>query len=145
MSTTVQHVTETESYHDSDSKDTSHAYQSPSRPERAVSRTYPGMPQKPDSIELQRLSGPASAWPATPAPAPAAKTDLEMSRPTTPTSSDPPQGLVEAAPSAWDPYMNRYRLMAMLVAALRNGLTDAAAGALIPYMEKWVAHVFNIT
>lgn len=100
-------------------------------PAKAVSRTYPGAPQEPESIELRRLSEDdgRSTEPTTPR----AEQDLEMSRPTTPTT---PNEAVEALPSVWDPFMNRFRLAAICCASLVNGLNDSAAGALIPYMEK---------
>jgi hypothetical protein len=46
-----------------------------------------------------------------------------------------PEDYVEAMPSVWEPYMNRYRLVAMCLGGLINGLNDSAAGALIPSME----------
>jgi len=43
----------------------------------------------------------------------------------------------EALPSVWDPYMNRFRLLFVCALNLGNGMVDSAAGALIPYMEKY--------
>ncbi|KAI9158215.1 Bypass of stop codon protein 6 [Paramyrothecium foliicola] len=100
-------------------------------PQRAVPRTYPGAPQEGDSIELQR-----SIRSGGPAPAVSGKQndeDLEMSRPSTPTSSP---DVIEVMPSAWEPYMNRFRLAAVCLANFGGALNDSAAGALIPYMEK---------
>lgn len=59
--------------------------------------------------------------------------DLEMSRPATPEPSD---RVVEAVPTWREPRMNIFRLLAVCVANLVNGLNDSAAGALIPYLEK---------
>jgi hypothetical protein len=64
--------------------------------------------------------------------------DLEMSRPASSDDSRTdvrPEDYVEAMPSVWEPYMNRYRLVAMCLGGLINGLNDSAAGALIPSME----------
>lgn len=102
-------------------------------PARAVARTYPGAPQKSDSIELQRT--PRADGFASGTITPQAEEDLEMSRPASPVSS---REVVEVLPSAWDPYMNRFRLASVCLANLGNALSDAAAGALIPYMEKYV-------
>jgi hypothetical protein len=58
--------------------------------------------------------------------------DLEQSRPPSPTDDT---GAVDVVPSWKEPVMNRFRLMAVFIASLVCGLNDAAAGALIPYME----------
>lgn len=103
-------------------------------PAKTVSRTYPGSSQKPDSIELQRLpTNGAENGPPTGPPTPGDERDLEMSRPSTPSAQ---ADAVDAVPSVWQPYMNRFRLPAICLASLGNGLSDSAAGALIPYMEK---------
>jgi hypothetical protein len=39
-------------------------------------------------------------------------------------------------PTVWEPYMNRFRLFSACVMSIGNALSDSAAGALIPYMEK---------
>jgi hypothetical protein len=130
MSTVVQQLVEFEPHSSySDLQQGENANASLARPAKVVSRTYPGVPQGPDSIELQRLPGHDMTGPTTPR----TEADLEMSQPPTPTS---PRAVVEVMPSAWNPYMNRFRLMAMCIASIGNGLTDSAAGALIPYMEK---------
>lgn len=60
-------------------------------------------------------------------------TDLERSRPTTPVLE---VDAVEVVPNVWEPYMNRFRLLAVCLANFGNALSDSSAGALIPYMEK---------
>ncbi|KAG7117354.1 Bypass of stop codon protein 6 like [Verticillium longisporum] len=112
----------------------------PPPPQKAVQRTYPGAPYRGDeSIELQRLhtehgvSHPSSR-PGTPPSSPPGGSDLEMSRP-----GSPSQGATDVAEplqSMWDPYMNRWRLLTACLMNLGNGLNDSAPGALIPYMEK---------
>lgn len=47
----------------------------------------------------------------------------------------PPEDAESIKPSAWNPYMNRYRLVAVWIALMGAGLFDGAAGAVIPYME----------
>ncbi|KAK5988094.1 hypothetical protein PT974_12233 [Cladobotryum mycophilum] len=102
-------------------------------PARAVPRTYPGAPQQEDSIELQRL--PRNDTPSieviTPQPQ---DEDLERSRPSSP---DPSLEVAEVVPSVWDPFMNRFRLLAVCLVNFGNALSDSAAGALIPYMEEY--------
>ncbi|TIA00912.1 MFS general substrate transporter [Aureobasidium pullulans] len=56
--------------------------------------------------------------------------ELEMSRPSSPTEA------AEFVPSWSFPAKNKYRVSAICLVYLANGLTDASAGALIPYMEK---------
>ena len=104
-------------------------------PAKAVQRTYPGAPQDADSIELERMprSEDAGSGAVTP---PRESEDLEMSRPTTP---DPAPDAFEAMGSVWNPFMNRFRLLAVCLANLGNALSDSAAGALIPYMEKYTS------
>lgn len=99
-------------------------------PARALSRTYPGAPHR-ESFDIQRLS--RQPAPGSGVVTPPNDADLEMSRPATPVPSGE---AIEAVPSVWDPFMNRFRLLAMCLASLGNALNDGAAGALIPYMEK---------
>ena len=108
----------------------------PSAPAKAVPRVYPGVPQRESSVELQRVSRPVSI-PASDTTSPGSGLeDLEMSRPASPTV--PADGGVEALPSIWDPYMNRYRFLATCLCYFTNGLSDSAPGALIPHMETCV-------
>lgn len=60
-------------------------------------------------------------------------TDLERSRPASPVLE---VDAAEVVPSVWEPYMNRFRLLAVCLSNFANALSDSAAGALIPYMEK---------
>lgn len=105
----------------------------PLRPQRSITRTYAAVPQR-DSVEIElpRLSRPATlSGPATP--------DLEMSQPSSPVLGH--DDGVEALQSWSDPYMNRFRLLSACSLNLMNGMNDAAAGPLIPYMEKLVVSV----
>jgi hypothetical protein len=108
----------------------------PSAPAKAVPRIYPGVPQRDNSIELQRLSMPSrslvTSLPTTPRDE---IEDLEMSRPASPAL---PTGGVEALPGIWDPYMNRFRFLSSCLMVFASGLNDSAPGALIPYMEKYI-------
>ncbi|KAF3767110.1 hypothetical protein M406DRAFT_69274 [Cryphonectria parasitica EP155] len=118
----------------------------PARPQRSVTKTYPAVPQGDDAsstaeFELVRISRPAThtggyksgtvtpnyfSRPPTP--------DLE-SRPASPVFG--PDDGAEALHSIWDPYMNRFRLLSACLTNLGNGLSDAASGPLLPYMEKY--------
>ncbi|KAF5634445.1 tetracycline resistance [Fusarium tjaetaba] len=60
--------------------------------------------------------------------------DLEMSQPDRPDSNTE---TVEVAPTIWDPFMNRFRLLSTCLSQINNALSDGATGALIPYMEKY--------
>lgn len=46
------------------------------------------------------------------------------------------QHAVGVVPSVWDPYLNRFRFVATCVSTVADALSDGAAGALIPYIEK---------
>lgn len=93
-------------------------------PARTVPRTYPGAPHR-ESFDLHRIPVRAATPPT--------EVDVEMSRPVSPDSSV--EG-VEVVPSMWRPFMNRFRLLSVCLMNLGNALSDSAAGALIPYMEK---------
>ncbi|KAI4794922.1 MFS general substrate transporter, partial [Aureobasidium sp. EXF-8845] len=56
--------------------------------------------------------------------------ELEMSRPPSPSQA------TEVMPSWGFPSMNKYRVLAVCSVYFANGINDASAGALIPYMEK---------
>lgn len=105
-------------------------------PARAVQRTYPGAPHSADAIELERMPRRGEAAGSGAVTPRRESEDLERSRPTTP---EPAPDAVEAAGSVWHPSMNRFRLLAVCLANLGNALSDSAAGALIPYMEKCAA------
>jgi hypothetical protein len=110
----------------------------PSAPAKAVPRVYRSMPQKEQSIELQRARqleiDPARSGTATPGDQIG---DLEMSHAPSPTiTADGVE--VEVLPSIWDPYMNRFRFLSTCLMNFQNGLNDSAPGALIPYMETYV-------
>ncbi|KAJ9138121.1 Bypass of stop codon protein 6 [Pleurostoma richardsiae] len=106
----------------------------PTMPAKAVPRTYPAVPQRPVSIELDRIQRFATSPPTSGLTTPAEeRSDLEMSGTATP--SEPADG-IEAMQSMWDPYMNRFRLLSVCLLNFLNGMNDSAAGALIPYIEK---------
>lgn len=105
---------------------TEELYRPLTTPARTVPRTYPGAPQR-ESFDLHRI--PVRDGHQSGTTTPRAENDLEMSRPSSPEA-------VEVMPSAWQPFMNRFRLFAVCLANLGNALSDSAAGALIPYMEK---------
>ncbi|TRX89324.1 hypothetical protein FHL15_009761 [Xylaria flabelliformis] len=112
----------------------------PQAPKRAVSRTYPAVPQRDEDVELRHLTKPS--LPPTPAPSgpttPREERDLEMSAPNAPGTpeSTEPANVVEVLPTLTDPPMNKFRFIAVCAQTLLNGLTDSAPGALIPYIEK---------
>ncbi|RSM19413.1 hypothetical protein CDV31_001838 [Fusarium ambrosium] len=106
---------------------TEELYRPLTTPARTVPRTYPGAPQR-ESFDLHRI--PVRDGHQSGTATPRAENDLEMSRPSSPEA-------VEVMPSAWQPFMNRFRLFAVCLANLGNALSDSAAGALIPYMEKY--------
>ena len=107
----------------------------PTKPAKAIPRTYPAIPQG-DDIEIDSLRRPVPV--STPTTTVTAG-DLEASRPTTPSGFRGDQDdAVEVVESMWDPYMNRFRLLSACLMNFGNGLNDSALGALIPYIEKHV-------
>ncbi|KID97909.1 MFS efflux transporter, partial [Metarhizium majus ARSEF 297] len=96
-------------------------------PRRVVQRTYPGAPAQ-ENASVAPHSPPGHGGEYT------AADDLEMRRPASP---DPAADAVDAVMSVWDPSMNRFRLLSLCLCSLGDGLSDSAAGALIPYMETY--------
>ncbi|KAK7755546.1 hypothetical protein SLS62_002480 [Diatrype stigma] len=128
--------------------------QLPAAPARAISRTYPAVPQpqqgdEDEGIMLRSVRHPPRDDNAAPTPmampsgSPSVHStpggdemDLEMMagpRPGSPVIE--PADAFEVLPSLFDPPMNKYRLAACCLMNLLGGLTDSAPGALIPYME----------
>ncbi|KAI1434714.1 MFS general substrate transporter [Xylaria sp. CBS 124048] len=117
----------------------------PQAPKKAVSRTYPAVPQRDDGLQLdistRTLERPGSSG----ASSPRDERDLEMS-PVGPSGVSgvsgvslnhaKPSNAVEVLPSLTDPPMNKFRFIACCSQNLGGGLTDSASGTLIPYIEK---------
>jgi hypothetical protein len=95
-------------------------------------RTYTGSGHR-ESIDLEILPVRDDPKPENTSSEPA--DDLEMSQPDRPDSNTE---TVEVAPTIWDPFMNRFRLLSTCLSQINNALSDGATGALIPYMEKYV-------
>jgi hypothetical protein len=53
------------------------------------------------------------------------------------TSSQSPGEEVDRMETIWEPYKNRYRVLAACFTAFGNGMNDAANGALIESLEKY--------
>ncbi|KAF4339451.1 bypass of stop codon 6 [Fusarium beomiforme] len=101
-----------------------------SRPSTA-SRTHAGSNRR-EFSDLGILPGQDSQEPNTASADPG--NDLEMSQPNI---SDQNAETVEIAPTIWDPFMNRFRLLSTCLSQINNALSDGATGALIPYLEKY--------
>jgi hypothetical protein len=128
------------------SSDNHEAHSTPIVPQRAVPRSYHSIP---DPIELDNLEwGKKLTGPSTPRSVPASgyqtpqTTDIEMSRPPSPTSGG--LGGVDATQSFSNPPMNRFRMLSVCLMNFGNGLSDSAPGALIPYMEKYVPPLLSV-
>ncbi|GKU14517.1 unnamed protein product [Fusarium langsethiae] len=100
-------------------------------PPKTVPRTHIGTAQR-ESFELHNI--PVRDDCLRDASSFNSRNDLEMSRPNTPDSNTE---VVEVLPTFWNPFMNRFRALFGCLAQLGNALSDGAAGALIPYMEKY--------
>ncbi|KAM3506263.1 hypothetical protein MY10362_002483 [Beauveria mimosiformis] len=88
-------------------------------------------------IELRPLPGPANNNSDGVNPASTTEThhgnlELMSRRDTTP---EAPADAATVLPTFLEPYRNRFRLMLTCATALAEGMSDSAAGALIPYME----------
>lgn len=107
-------------------------------PEKAYQRTYSYQGQEEPANErrpsLPRDDSYASGGVVTPRTEDVLlDTDLERSRPASPVLE---VDAAEVVPSVWEPHMNRFRLLSVCLSNFGNALSDSAAGALIPYMEK---------
>ena len=112
----------------------------PVAPQKAYPKVYHSVPTPDEIKNLQfdsRLNGLANPVSESGEPTDTQtpqSVDLEMSRPATPVEEDPDG--VYVMQSFSNPPMNRYRMTSVCLLNFANGLSDAAPGALIPYMEK---------
>ena len=117
-------------------------------PQKAVERTYHSvpLPQGPDAIELDnlqwgsKLNGPRGESghnPASETQTPGVA-DVEMSRPATPKENE--HSGIEIVQSFSNPPMNRFRMLSICLMLFGNGMMDAAPGALIPYIERYLLY-----
>lgn len=124
-----------------ESTPTSEAHTVPIPPSRAFPKDYHSipLPRSQDDIELENIQwgGRSINHPASGAQTPRTPNDLEMSRPVSPILDGPDS--VDALQSFSNPPMNRFRMVGVSLMNLGNGLSDAAPGALIPYIEKYAA------
>jgi hypothetical protein len=109
----------------------------PTQPQKALSRTYHSVPEpiEVDSIQyVTRPDGPvrSTSHAASGTQNPLTPFELESG------AVSPVEGNngVDMVQSFSNPPINRYRLLAVSLLNLGNGLGDSAAGALIPYIEK---------
>ena len=128
------------------SSDNREEHSIPIVPQKAVPRSYHSVP---DPIELDNLEwGKKLNGPSTPGSVPASgyqtprTTDLEMSRPPSPTNEE--LGGVAAMQSFSNPPMNRFRMLSVCLMNFGNGLSDSAPGALIPYIEKYIPSLLSV-
>ncbi|TVY54956.1 Bypass of stop codon protein 6 [Lachnellula cervina] len=101
-------------------------------------------PSKPKASVQHGFSGPGVSlemhnMPNTISGDPISKTQTLESRSSSnhePTSSSPPGPMVDQMQTLWEPYKNRFRVLAASLTALANGMNDSANGALIGSIEK---------
>ncbi len=152
-----------DTYTPTDSMSSAVHIQEPTRPARAVSRTYPAVPLSDTGDAVLRRPASTKAFDAG---------DLERSRPVTPvevveldeggddhhnsadgddSANDPhmprsdasdafgtagDEAAVEVLQSVFAPRKNVFRMAAVALITLNDGLHDSAAGALLPYIEQ---------
>ncbi|KAG5658329.1 hypothetical protein KAF25_010510 [Fusarium avenaceum] len=109
---------------------TEELYRPLTAPPKTLPRSHISAPQR-ESFDLHNI--PVRDGNKSDAVLPNVGNDLEMSRPNSPDSNIE---AVEVVPTIWNPFMNRFRIFFGCLAQLGNALSDSAAGALIPYMEK---------
>ncbi|KAH6608405.1 hypothetical protein Trco_001751 [Trichoderma cornu-damae] len=103
-------------------------------PEKTYQRSHSGGPFQEQLFDVRKASSSRGDGFSSGEVAPRTEdADLERSRPASPALE---VDAVEVVPSVWEPHMNRFRLLAVCLANFGNALSDSAAGALIPYMEK---------
>lgn len=136
MSTTLLHsLVDVES-------DTAPKTQFPISPRPAVPRSSRSMPRSDndhiETINLHRLPSTPQDGTSTTGPegSKSLNADGGPSRDVEESAGDPVGGYFDALPSLSDSPMNKYRLMTCCLINFTGGLTDAAPGALIPYMEE---------
>lgn len=128
-----------------ESTPTSETYPVPVPPSRAFPKDYHSipLPRSQDDIELENIQwgGTGANHAAAGSQTPRTPNDIEMSRPATPILNE--LDGVDAMQSFSNPPMNRFRMSAVSLMNLSNGLSDAAPGALLPYIEKYVSGILR--
>jgi hypothetical protein len=124
-------------------------YPVPVPPRKAFPKDYHSipLPRSQDDLELENIQWRASSAshknpvnaPTSGTQTPGAVNDLEMSRPTSPILNE--LDGVDAMQSFSNPPANRFRMLAVCLMIFANGLSDSAPGALIPYIERYVAEI----
>ncbi|KAI1426501.1 major facilitator superfamily transporter [Xylaria sp. FL1777] len=104
----------------------------PQAPQRALARTYPAVPQRDEDIELRPLEKPS----ATSSPSGVDLEMSAPTTPDASDQVTDPLNAFEVLPGLTDPPMNKFRFAACCVQILVAGLVDSAPGALIPYIER---------
>jgi hypothetical protein len=104
---------------------------SPSKPKASYQHEFPYGPEV--SLEINDIAGCSGV------PTPVNKTQTLESRPLSNpewNSLSPGRG-VDQMETIWEPYKNRYRVLAVCFTLFGNGMNDAANGALIESLEKY--------
>ena len=106
----------------------------PSSPERSIRDGSPREADPPVDLEMyhMRTVEPSPNSPMSNGPA---KRSSRSSNETDP-ASPPPSHAADQVQTLWNPYKNRFRVLASCTTAFANGLNDSAPGALIASVER---------
>ena len=107
----------------------------PSYPKRSIRDGSPREADPPVDLEMyhMRTVEPSQNSPMSDGPA---KRSSRSSNETDP-SSPPPSHASDQIQTLWNPYKNRFRVLASCMTAFANGLNDSAPGALITSVERY--------
>jgi hypothetical protein len=107
----------------------------PSYPKRSIRDDSPREADSPVDLEMYHLrtAEPSSNSPMSNGPAKRSSRSLNETAP----SSPPPSHASDQIQTLWNPYKNRFRVLASCMTAFANGLNDSAPGALIASVERY--------
>jgi hypothetical protein len=107
----------------------------PSHPKRSIRDGSPREADPPVDLEMYHIRT-AEPSPNSPMSNGPAKGSSRSSNETDP-SSPPPSHASDQIQTLWNPYNNRFRVLASCMTAFANGLNDSAPGALLTSVERY--------
>ena len=110
----------------------------PVHSKKSVRDTFPREADPPVDLEMLPISV-VEQSPNTPAKTGKGKSPSRSSDAEPHSSGSPPGHASEQIQTIWNPYKNRFRVLASCMAVFGNGMNDSAPGALIASIERYVS------
>ena len=111
----------------------------PSYTKRSIRDGSPRDADPPVDLEMyhMRTPEPSPNSPMSNGPAKRSSRSSNETDPSSPPQSPPPSHASDQIQTLWNPYKNRFRVLASCMTAFANGLNDSAPGALLTSVERY--------